>query len=134
MDGKGIGKHVGNANGQDMGLNIKGVVILQIDEYQKLAARTMNHHLTKEETLRHSLFEMCGELGEIHSIYQKVYQGHQIKVEDLKLEVGDLLWGIAEFCTVNGWSLEEICQMNVDKLKKRYPEGFAEERSLDRDE
>lgn len=107
---------------------------MEMDEYQILAARTINRNLTKEEILRHSLFEMCGELGEIHSIYQKVYQGHQIKVEDLKLEVGDLLWGIAEFCTVNGWSLENVCQMNVDKLKKRYPEGFAEERSLDRDE
>ena len=106
---------------------------MQIEEYQRLAARTMNPRLTKEETLRHALFEMCGELGEIQSIYQKVYQGHQIKIADLKLEVGDLLWGIAEFCSVNGWSLEEVCRMNIDKLKRRYPEGFAESRSLNRE-
>lgn len=107
---------------------------MQIDEYQKLAARTMNHRLTREETLLHSLFEMCGELGEIQSIYQKVYQGHQIKTEDLKLELGDLLWGIAEFCTVNGWNLSEICHMNINKLKRRYPAGFEEDRSVNREE
>ena len=106
---------------------------MKMTEYQDLAARTINHKLTREEMLRHSLFEMCGELGEIHSIYQKVYQGHKIRVEELKEEVGDLLWGIAEFCTVNGWKLEDIALTNIKKLKARYPEGFTEEQSLNRD-
>ena len=106
---------------------------MEMDEYQILAARTINRNLTKEEILRHSLFEMCGELGEIHSIYQKVYQGHKIKQEDLKLEVGDLLWGIAEFCSVNGFQLEEIAQMNIEKLRHRYPQGFDEDRSINRE-
>lgn len=106
---------------------------LTLNQYQELAGRTMNHNLSREETLRHSLFEMCAELGEIHSIYQKVYQGHKIEVEELKQEVGDLLWGVAEFCTVNGWWMEEIAQKNVEKLKKRYPDGFSEDRSLNRE-
>jgi len=105
---------------------------LPMNEYQELAARTINSSLTREETLRHALFEMCGELGEIHSIYQKVYQGHKIMVEDLKQEVGDLLWGIAEFCTVNGFRMEDIARLNIEKLKKRYPEGFDPDRSLHR--
>ena len=107
---------------------------MTLNEYQELAARTINPHLRKEEMLRHSLFEMCAELGEIQSIYQKVYQGHQITVDDVKKEVGDLMWGIAEFCTVNGFQMDDIAQMNIDKLRKRYPEGFTEERSLHRDE
>jgi NTP pyrophosphatase (non-canonical NTP hydrolase) len=106
---------------------------MKLNEYQELAGRTINHNLSREEMLRHSLFEMCGELGEIQSIYQKVYQGHKIEAEEVKKEVGDLLWGIAEFCTVNGWWLEEIAQKNIDKLRKRYPNGFAEERSLNRE-
>ena len=105
---------------------------MQLNEYQQLAARTINHNLNREEMLRHSLFEMCGELGEIHSIYQKVYQGHKIKTDDLKKEIGDLLWGIAEFCTVNGFALGDIAQMNIDKLKQRYPDGFSEENSVNR--
>lgn len=107
---------------------------MTVNEYQSLAGRTINHSLSREETLRHSLFEMCGELGEIHSIYQKVYQGHKIVVDDLKKEVGDLLWGIAEFCTVNGWSMEEVAKLNIDKLRKRYPNGFEKEKSLFRDD
>ena len=107
---------------------------MTLNEYQELAARTINRSLRKDEVLRHALFEMCGELGEIHSIYQKVYQGHKITVDELKKEVGDLLWGIAEFCTVNGFELEDIATMNIEKLKARYPEGFDAERSLHREE
>lgn len=113
---------------------LEPVVELTMNEYQHLAARTMNPHLTKEETLRHALFEMGSEVGEIQGIYQKVYQGHKIKTEELKKEVGDLLWGIAEFCTVNGFTLNEIGIMNYNKLLARYPNGFSEERSLNRAE
>lgn len=107
---------------------------MTLNEYQRLAGRTINNALTRHETLCHALSGMSGELGEIHSIYQKVYQGHQINVEDLKKEVGDLLWMIAEFCTINGFKLDDICQMNIDKLIARYPDGFSAERSLNRDE
>jgi len=104
-----------------------------LNEYQELAGRTINNNLSREEMLRHSLFEMCAELGEIQSIYQKVYQGHKIEVEEVQKEVGDLLWGVAEFCTVNGWWMEKIAEMNIEKLRKRYPNGFTEERSLHRE-
>ena len=103
---------------------------MTVNEYQTLAARTMNVALTRHEALCHSLSGMSAELGEVHSIYQKVYQGHQIVTEDLQKEVGDLMWMIAEFCTVNGWKLDDICQMNIDKLKARYPDGFSAERSV----
>lgn len=107
------------------------------NEYQKLAARTMNHDLIKMQQESHALHGIVGEVGEIHSIYQKAYQGHEFTKETLvhvKKEFGDLLWFIAEYCTVMGWELEEIMQMNIDKLKERFPEGFSEERSLHRKE
>ena len=107
---------------------------MTLDDYQKYANRTCNLGLDKQQTLRHALFEMCSELGEIHSFYQKQYQGHKIDEHDLKLEVGDLMWGIAEFCYANGWTMEEIAEMNIIKLQKRYPEGFTTERSVHREE
>ena len=107
---------------------------MTFDEYQVAAKRTINICLTRNEVLNHSLLEMCSELGEIHGIYQKVYQGHKIKIEDLKKEVGDLLWGLAEFCTINNFRLDEIAQMNIDKLKERYPNGFEPERSVYRED
>lgn len=108
--------------------------MLPVNHYQNLANRTCNHALTIEQMQNHALFEMCSEVGEIQSFFQKRYQGHMIDEEKLKLEVGDLLWGIAEFCTANGWEMEQICKMNIDKLRKRYPDGFSEERSLHREE
>lgn len=82
----------------------------------------------------HALHGMVGEIGEIHSIYQKLYQGHDVDENHAKNEVGDLLWFIAEYCTAQGWNLDDIMQINIDKLQKRYPNGFEIEKSLNRTE
>lgn len=107
---------------------------MKANEYQNLAARTINPELTNNELEKHALFGMVGEIGEIHSIYQKTYQGHRINPEHLKKELGDLLWFVAEFCTASEWTMEDIMQMNIDKLKSRYPEGFDTDNSLHRNE
>lgn len=102
------------------------------NEYQKLASRTINPDLTPIGQMNHALHGLAGEVGEIHSMFQKVYQGHDISTEHLKKEVGDLLWFVAEFCTSKGWDMDDVMQMNIDKLKARYPEGFTAEKSLNR--
>lgn len=102
------------------------------NEYQKLAARTMNPSVL--EPTYHALHGMVGEIGELHSLYQKVYQGHELNDEHLKKELGDLLWFIAEYCTCKGWNLEDVMNLNIEKLKARYPDGFEAERSLHRQE
>lgn len=106
---------------------------MTMNEYQEFASRTINQSLSREQCTAHALHEIAAECGEIHSIFQKRYQGHDINYRDLSLEIGDLLWGIAELCTAHGWSLEDIAQANIDKLKKRYPDGFSSEKSLNRD-
>lgn len=103
------------------------------NEYQILASRTMNPKLTKEQELNHALYGMVGEIGEIHSIYQKELQEHPIDLVHVQKECGDLLWFIAELHTHYGWSLEDTMKMNIEKLKKRYPDkGFDADRSLHR--
>ena len=104
------------------------------NEYQKLAARTINKRLSWAEKAMHALHGMAGEVGEIHGIYQKGYQGHEIDTSHVKKELGDLLWFIAEYCTALNVTLEDVMRMNIDKLKGRYPEGFDPERSLNRAE
>lgn len=54
------------------------------NEYQELAARTVNHHLDYKSMVNHALFGMCGEIGELQSIYQKEYQGHEFDEEHAK--------------------------------------------------
>lgn len=102
--------------------------------YQYLAARTINQELRPSEQGKHALHGMVGEIGELHSIYQKRYQGHEFDVGHAKKELGDLLWFIAEYCTAHNWSMGEIAQMNIEKLKARYPEGFESDKSLNRKE
>ena len=103
-------------------------------EYQELASRTVPTQIPIEQAC-HALHGMVGEIGELHSIYQKRYQGHNdIDTAHLKKELGDLLWFVAEYCTGYGWSLDEIAKLNIDKLKARYPEGFDSERSQHRAE
>lgn len=104
------------------------------NEYQKLAARTMNHELPPCMQIEHALHGMVGEIGEIHSIYQKLYQGHEYNSEHLMKEVGDLMWFIAEYCTAQGWKMDDIMKMNIEKLKARFPEGFEADKSLHRKE
>jgi NTP pyrophosphatase (non-canonical NTP hydrolase) len=105
-----------------------------MNDYQAAAARTINSALYPEQQLHHALHGMAGEVGEIHSIFQKAFQGHPIDKEHLKKEFGDLLWMVTEGCTANGWTLEDVAHDNIVKLQARYPEGFSTERSLHRKE
>lgn len=101
-------------------------------EYQELASRTINLDLVPLEICYHALHGMVGEIGELHSLYQKTYQGHYLDEEHAKKELGDLLWFIAEYCTANEWNLDDIMELNINKLKARYPEGFDVDKSLHR--
>lgn len=102
------------------------------NEYQKLASRTMRMEMLSDDIVRHAVFGLCSEAGEVAGIFQKSYQGFAISDEHLQKELGDCLWMIAELCTICGWKLEDIMQMNIDKLKERYPDGFDVEHSLHR--
>ena len=107
---------------------------MKLNEYQRLATRTIDREMMPWEIQSHALHGMVAEIGELHGIYQKVYQGHEADIDHLKKELGDLLWFVAEYCTGSEWDLSEIAQLNIDKLKARYPEGFDPEKSLHRKE
>lgn len=104
------------------------------DDYQTMAARTISGDLYKTEIELHALHGISGEAGEIHSLYQKMYQGHKMDDMHLKKEIGDLLWFVAELCTVRGFKLSDVMLTNLAKLRERYPEGFEAKRSLNRAE
>ena len=110
----------------------KGDLKMTGNEYQELASRTINKKLSTPDMENHALFGMCGEVGELMSLYQKVFQGHELDDEHAKKELGDLMWFISEYCTARGWNLDDIMKINIEKLKNRYPEGFEVNRSLNR--
>ena len=106
---------------------------IDANTYQKLAARTINKDLYPEEVEMHALYGMAGEIGELQSLYQKAFQGHKFDEEHAKKELGDLLWFIAEYCTVMNWDLADVMLTNLGKLAARFPDGFEAKKSLNRD-
>lgn len=104
---------------------------MNINEYQQLAMTTLNPALDKKDELINSVMGLCGESGEAIDIVKKwLAQGHELDKEHLAKELGDIAWYLAEAATALDIPLEDILQANIDKLKKRYPEGFETKRSL----
>ena len=106
---------------------------MNINEYQELAMTTLNPELNKKDVLINSVMGLCGESGEAIDIVKKwLAHGHELDREHLIKELGDVAWYLAEAATALDVQLEEVLQANIDKLKKRYPDGFETKRSLTR--
>ena len=106
---------------------------MNINEYQKLAMQTLNPALTPQEVLMDSALGLCGESGEVADLLKKhLMQGHPFDQNEFAKELGDVAWYLAEAATALGMDLETILQMNIEKLKRRYPEGFDVEKSIHR--
>ena len=106
---------------------------MKINEYQKLAMLTLNKELDKKDILINSVMGLCGESGEAIDIVKKwLAQGHDLDKDHLAKELGDIAWYLAEAATAIDLSLEDILQANLDKLKKRYQQGFDKNNSIHR--
>lgn len=107
---------------------------MTINEYQKLAMRTSSKDMSPDYHLLNGVLGLTGESGEVADLVKKNWmQGHVLDLEHVAKELGDICWYIAEAATAIGYDMETIMQMNIDKLKKRYPEGFDSERSQHRE-
>ena len=107
---------------------------MRINEYQKLAMTTLNPNLDKKDILINGVMGLCGESGEVIDIVKKhLAQGHELDREKIIKELGDVAWYMAEIATVLDVELEEVLVQNIEKLKKRYPEGFSTEKSVNRE-
>jgi NTP pyrophosphatase (non-canonical NTP hydrolase) len=104
---------------------------MTINEYQTLAMTTLNPALDEKDVLINSVMGLCGESGEAIDIVKKwLAQGHELDKEHLAKELGDIAWYLAEAATALGIPLEDILAANIEKLKKRYPDGFDTQKSI----
>ena len=108
---------------------------MTINEYQAAALRTaQTDKLSASDLLLNAALGLCGESGEVADLVKKHrFQGHDLDIDHVAKELGDISWYLAVGAYSIGYDLEKILQMNVDKLKARYPNGFSTDRSLHRD-
>ena len=98
--------------------------------YQKLAWRTANQNQTHKEALCNWLIGLSGEVGELQEPCKKyLFHGHELDIERIKKEASDVLWYIAAACTQLNIDMSEVMELNIEKLRKRYPEKFTFEQS-----
>ena len=108
---------------------------MELNEYQAEALRTSGGFEAEKPEFRllTSALSLCGEAGEFgNDVKKMIRHGHVISPEYLAEELGDVLWYIADLATVLGFTLDDIAQRNVEKLRARYPSGFSCEASRNR--
>lgn len=105
---------------------------MTMNEYQEAAQRTSNC-FTPLDKVRNGCYGLNGEAGECIDLLKKhEFQGHPFDRAKMIEELGDVLWYIAEAASGIGVPLEILARHNIDKLRKRYPEGFSSEKSIHR--
>ena len=108
---------------------------MTINEYQKLAMTTLNPALGKKDVLINGVMGLCGESGEVIDVVKKhLAQGHELDREKILAELGDVAWYLAEVAYALDTPLEDVLEGNIEKLRRRYPEGFDTEKSVNRQE
>lgn len=106
------------------------------EQYQELAARTAGAGGEGERRLMVAALGLTGEAGEFANLVKKLTAHGHLEIDETTLsdELGDVLWYLAEAATACGLSLEKIALENIAKLRRRYPDGFSQERSKNRDD
>jgi|AntRauTorcE11897_2_1112592.scaffolds.fasta_scaffold06550_4 NTP pyrophosphatase (non-canonical NTP hydrolase) len=105
------------------------------DVYQHLARQTANEDGSVEHRMVNWALGISGEAGEVADILKKhVFHGHELDKQELSKEIGDILWYLSNLAFELDIFLGDIAEENLKKLMQRYPEGFSEERSINRKE
>lgn len=104
-------------------------------DYIKNVLRSESHIFNvPSERLLHAAMGCGTEAGEILDVLKKaLFYGKSITKWALTEEIGDMLWYLGIFCDELNVSFEELMEMNIKKLKNRYPEKFTIQDAQKRD-
>ena len=121
---------------------------LTLNEYQDKAMSTC---MPESDNLFYMLANLVGEVGELHSklakairkgklfigtsdrdkngeliLTQTFHNMSEEEIKDIEKECGDVMWQIAGVCSVLGFSLEDVCRQNLEKLQSRQQRGVLD--------
>ncbi|PGH81071.1 nucleotide pyrophosphohydrolase [Bacillus thuringiensis] len=118
--------------------------IVSLDEYQEATLRTWNMRNDFGFRVSNAALGLTGEAGEVADLVKKaIYHGHGFdpshcpgeedgNVHKLVLELGDIMYYVGIMAHEMGYTLQDIAEMNIAKLAKRYPDGFSRKASQTR--
>jgi NTP pyrophosphatase (non-canonical NTP hydrolase) len=106
---------------------------MDIQTYLTESERTMVQK-GHDMNLLHGAIGICTEAGELLDAFKKkLYYGKELDVTNVKEEIGDMMWYVAILMRELNLDFDELLQINIDKLRARYPEKFSEANALNRD-
>ncbi|KKR44899.1 MAG: hypothetical protein UT90_C0005G0017 [Parcubacteria group bacterium GW2011_GWA1_40_21] len=96
---------------------------MTFEEYQKESRKTALYP-NKDNNFIYPVLGLCGESGEIAEKIKKVIRDEagvvsEQKKEEIKKELGDVLWYISQIATELGLSLDAVVKLNIEKLRSR---------------
>ncbi len=97
-----------------------------LKEYQELCKLSAKKFETEEHEILTWGLGIAGEAGDVASCIKKTVAHKNDQREGIKENIGDTLWYMAMICNFYNWDFQEILNENLEKLKKRYPQGFTE--------
>lgn len=114
---------------------------MTLTDYQNRAMKTC---LPSCDNFQYMMLNLVGEVGGLASKVAKAIRKEEATInngelrhpssryiddkldEAMKLEAGDILWELAGLCSVMGWELEGVAQMNLNKLSSRQQRGVID--------
>ena len=99
---------------------------MNFSNYQTLSNRTAKQ-LPLHTALLHITTGFAGEVGELADAIKKAeIYGKPYDMDNIQEELGDLLWFVSYACNTFGFSMETVARENIEKLVRRYPDGFSD--------
>ena len=106
---------------------------MEIQEFQKLSVRTLNNSLSEKEQLANMVIGASCEFSEAgDSLKKYLFQGHELDKKHIEEELGDTMFYICNLATLLDIDMEDVLEKNIEKLNKRYKNGFSYKASIDR--
>ena len=104
------------------------LLTMQFNEYQEKAKKTDTYKV-KSDRLQYSVLGLVGEAGEVADKVKKIMREEKGRVgeerrQELKQELGDVLWYMAKLARELGLKFDEIAKANIEKLYRRQVHGI----------
>ena len=108
-------------------------VLMTLADYERAAHRTLNLSLTTEQRLVDAAAGLAEEAGEVLGLVRKhVFMHHELDRARVLTELGDALWCLTTIAGALGLSLDDVAAANLEKLRRRYPDGYSDGASRNR--